>query len=136
MTKERQQMLQTLKNLIKAGKFNYDFGDKYYDEEFEVYTVDDNQNIEEAIVTYRFENSWRGIYDIWGRGEAGEGTETLGTVLDFILNRKFGNKAVESQWKEVVKYLEDTSKYTISDAIDTEDFSWDEDENEELIQDM
>lgn len=133
MTKERQQMLQTLKNLIKAGKFNYEFGDMYYDEDFEVYTVDDNPNIEEAIVTYRFENSCRGIYEIWGRGEAGEGTETLGTVLDFILNRKFGNKVVESQWKEVIKYLEDTSKYTISDAIATEGFSWDEDENGELI---
>ena len=62
MAEARQQMLQTLKQLIKDGEFNYDFGDMYYEEEFEMYTVDDNQNLEEAMVTYRFESSWRGIY--------------------------------------------------------------------------
>lgn len=135
MAEERQKMLQTLKKLIKSGDFDYEFGDQYYDEDFEVYTVDDNPNLEEAIVTYRFENSWRGIYEVWGRGESGEGNETLGTILDFILNRKFGNKAVEAQWQEVVKYLEDTSKYKLSDAIATESYSWDEDDMGDYIGD-
>lgn len=133
MVEERQKMLQTLKKLIKSGDFDYEFGDQYYDEDFEVYTVDENPNLEEAIVTYRFENSWRGIYEVWGRGESGEGKETLGTILDFILNRKFGNKAVETQWQEVVKFLKDTSKYRLSDAIETENYSWDEDDMGELI---
>lgn len=130
ITEERQRMLLELKRLIKNGTFDFNTGDGYYEEDWQYFTVHDNNNLELVEVEYHWEWSWRGIHEVWGRGESGEGRETLGNILDFVLNRKFGNSAVEDKWQEVIKYLRHTDDYGIQDAIPTETNEWDEEDTD------
>lgn len=128
MTEERQQMLLELKKLIENGDFNFSGGDDWYEEDWQYFSIHENDDLELVEVEYHWEYSWRGIYEVWGRGESGEGRETLGNILDFVLNRKFGNTAVEDKWQEVIQYLRNTGDYGIQDAIPTETNQWDEED--------
>lgn len=130
VTEGRQRMLLELRRLIKNGKFDFNAGDGWYEEDYQYFLVHDNNNLELVEIEYHWEWSSRGMYDVWGRGESGEGRETLGNVLDFVLNRKFGNTTVEDKWQEVIKYLRNTDDYGIQDAITTEVDSWGDDHDD------
>lgn len=47
-------------------------------------------------------------------GESGE--STLGTLLDFLLFRKFGNSDMEKQYKDKLNYILEDS-YAIDDGM-------------------
>lgn len=136
ISEERQRMLLELKRLIKNGEFDFNAGDGWYEEDWQYFKVHDNDDLELVEIEYHWEWSWRGIYEVWGRGESGEGRETLGNVLDFVLNRKFGNTAVEDKWQEVVAYLRNTDDYGIQEAIPTETESWDEEDDDRSCDDF
>lgn len=117
MTEDRDKMLLLLKNKIVSGDFNYDYGDDWYTEDMTIYEIDDNPVLEDITVTFKYSGGsrdWRGDdhWDYWGS----EGEIALGDLLDFLLNRKFGNSNMEKQYKDKLNYILEDS-YTIDDGM-------------------
>lgn len=99
----REANIKKLHDLIKEGEFNWEYGDEWYTEDWVCYGLGkEADNLEDTLVQYSFSESsrnWQGD-DLW-YGEHGDGEATLGTVMDFIMNRKFGNKDAELSFKEI-----------------------------------
>lgn len=121
MTEERDKMLLLLKNKIVNGDFNYDYGDEWYTEDATFYKIDDNPVLEDAIVVYEYSGgsrNWQGDdhWDYWDE----KGDATLGELLDFLLNRKFGNDGMKEKHEDIIKFLK-MGDYNLSAGIDTID---------------
>lgn len=119
MTEDRDKMLLLLKNKIVNGDFNYDYGDTWYTEDMNIYKVDDNPVLEDVIVSYEYSGGsrdWQGDdhWDYWGE----EGEITLGELLEFLLNRKFGNNGMKEKHEDIIKFLK-SGDYNLSEGIDT-----------------
>ena len=99
----REANIKKLHALIQEGEFNWEYGDEWYTEHWVCYSLGkEAKNLEDTLVQYSFSESsrnWQGD-DLW-YGEQGDGEATLGTVMDFIMNRKFGNKDAELSFKEI-----------------------------------
>lgn len=59
--------------------------------------------------------------DSWD-GEKGEGETTLGILLDFILNRKFGNKEAEISFEQLKKYFKEDESYQAVFNVESGEF--------------
>jgi len=119
----REKNLKLLKKFINKGRLNWDYGDEWYSEDFGAYYVEDNANLESSKVTFRYEISYRDYMgdDHW-EGENGEGETTLGILLDFILNRKFGNKEAEISFEQLKKYFKEDNLYEAVFNIESREF--------------
>ena len=126
MTEDRDKMLLLLKNKIVNGDFNYDYGDEWYTEDATFYKIDNNPTLEDAIVTYEYSGGsrdWQGDdhWDYWDE----KGDTTLGELLDFLLNRKFGNDDMKAKHEDIVKFIK-SEEYELSQSMYTHDTgSWD-----------
>jgi len=121
MTEDRDKMLLLLKNKIVNGDFNYDYSDTWYEESATFYNIDDNPVLKDAVVTYTYRGGARGWqgddqWDYWGE----EGKIALGELLDFLLNRKFGNNGMKEKHEDIVEFLK-SGAYDLSEGIDTID---------------
>ena len=119
MTEDRDKMLLLLKDKIVKGDFNYDYGDDWYTEDMTFYNIDDNPVLKDAIVTYEYSGGardWLGDdhWDYWDEN----GDATLGELLDFLLNRKFGNNGMKEKHEDIIKFLK-SGAYNLSEGIDT-----------------
>lgn len=128
MTEDRDKMLLLLKDKIIKGDFNYDYSDWWYEEGATFYNIDDNPVLKDAVVTYEYSGGardWQGDdqWDYWGE----EGKIELGELLDFLLNRKFGNNGMKEKHEDIVEFLK-SGAYNLSEDIDTiddtEDWEW------------
>lgn len=119
----REKNLKLLKKFINKGRLSWDYGDEWYSEDFGDYYVEDNTNLESSKVTFRYEISYRDYMgdDSWD-GEKGEGETTLGILLDFILNRKFGNKEVEISFEQLKKYFKEDESYQAVFNVESGEF--------------
>lgn len=113
----RNKLLLLLKKKIENGDFNYDYGDWWYEESWGKFSIESNENIEESKISYEFESRERNSltdYEWESYGESGE--STLGTLLDFLLFRKFRNSDMEKQHQDKLNYILEDS-YTIYDGM-------------------
>lgn len=122
MTEDRDKMLLLLKNKIVSGDFNYDYGDDWYTEDMTIYKIDDNPVLEDITVTFKYSGgsrNWQGDdhWDYWGS----EGEIALGDLLDFLLNRKFGNSGMKAKHEDIIKFLK-SGNYELSEGIYSHDF--------------
>lgn len=119
MTEDRDKMLLLLKDKIVKGDFNYDYSDTWYEESATFYNIDDNPVLKDAVVTYKYSGgsrNWQGD-DLWHYWEE-EGKIALGKLLDFLLNRKFGNNSMKEKHEDIVEFLK-SGAYDLSEGIDT-----------------
>lgn len=121
MTKDRDKVLLLLKNTIVNGDFDYNYGDQWYSEDMAIYLVDDNPVLEDSIVTFEYSGGardWHGddSWDYWSE----KGDTTLGELLDFLLNRKFGNDGMKDKHEDIIKFLK-SDDYELSEGIKTYD---------------
>lgn len=121
MIKDRDKVLLLLKNKIVNGDFDYNYGDPWYEENATIYEVDDNPVLEDAIVTFEYRGGardWQGddSWDYWIE----EGDTALGELLDFLLNRKFGNDGMKDKHEDIIEFLK-YDYYELSEGIKTHD---------------
>lgn len=104
----RIEKLNKLKSIIKSGDLDWDYGDQWYGGMFAVFSLKEQDNIEDSLVTYFFEESSRDYHDESWTGWQEQGEAKLGEILDFIENRKFGNKDAEISFNSIKELFEDS----------------------------
>ena len=119
MTEDKDKTLLLLKDKIVKGDFNYDYSDTWYEESATFYNIDDNPVLKDAVVTYEYSGGsrdWLGDdqWDYWGE----EGKIALGELLNFLLNRKFGNNGMKEKHEDIIEFLK-SGAYDLSEGIDT-----------------